>query len=315
MRTIAFLTLSLACIASNVCATWDGLWPCTWQADNNKYDFSSLSQPSGHLASTYGHGVHVSDTNYTYQFSFCSTLSKSDVPPMCDNTTNGDAYNTAPAAAYQYDFAASFAASMCHRIGGLTESDRSISYIDSNDPIQGIQITFAGGDEGSHTCKDKQRQFTVKLPCGEHSDAPFYVEEGHADGKANCEYTLNYGPSPAGCPVSCGISDGKICGGREKGFCAMDSDANEPRCFCNQAHSGYACESAKAESLESGSSCDGTCVALIFVFLFLLAGFAGVSVVLWRVRKLEKVDQNFRQLQDDFDIDDAGPVDVRDSLN
>jgi len=333
MRCAVAALAILAC-AAPVMATWNGQWDCSWKGVPSsgtsdldvKFNFASLSAPNGHLANSYLGGVGLNQ-NYTYQFSFCHTLSNDAVPSMCAATSTGPRpdpasphnKHTQPAAAFQYD---PETGGKCHRLGGMTESTRTISYIDESDPVKGIQIQFTGGDEGDTSCRDSDnnpiaRSMTVQLPCGDRSiNTEFYVVEGHDGNKANCGYTLNFGANHAGCPVTCGISDQKICGGH--GYCAVDTDAKQPQCFCNEGFSGDACQSAKVANEDmdgSGSSCDGTCVALIFVFLFLLVGFAGVLLVLWRVRKLENVDKNFRQLQEDFDIDQAGPVDVRGSLN
>lgn len=112
----------------------------------------------------------------------------------------------------------------CYAVGKYDPSTTKLALIDSNDPTQGLQMTYYGD-----TCKstNTQRQFVIQMSCQDKlNPVPLHALE-----LEHCIYTVTM-PSVYGCPLECPVASRKLCGGN--GHCAYDSDKRGARCFCNK---------------------------------------------------------------------------------
>jgi len=251
---------------------------CVFSAKGASFDVTALKMG---MSASY-HVKDIRDTvenNYTYVFNVCGYAT----PPAneCIRTVAG----RGAAPAFQvYDNGKS-----CHRLGGVGEKYRKFSLLDEDDPTYGVSLTYTGGDKCSEGKID--RSMTVKFICAETwGNTPnARVKEDE------CSYELEF-QTVFGCPQECPFVDRALCGG--KGFCGMDSDTNKPKCFCNEGHTGPDCMTLLADLDQGG--CDGTCVALIFVMLLLVALLLAGGVIFYRVKKLQSLNLKFGLMSDTF---------------
>lgn len=251
---------------------------CKFSAGGATYDVTALKMG---MSASY-HVKDIRDTvenNYTYVFNVCGYANSP--MPECDKTAAG----TGPAPAFQvYDYDKG-----CHRLGGVGEQFRTFALLDEDDPTYGVSLTYSGGDKCSGGTVE--RQMTVKFICAESwGNTPnARVKEDE------CSYELEF-QTVFGCPQECPFVDRALCGGQ--GFCGMDSDTNKPKCFCNDGHTGADCMTLTADLDQGG--CDGTCVALIFVMLLLIALLSAGGVIFYRVKKLQSLNLKFGEMSDSF---------------
>jgi len=217
-----------------------------------------------------------SQRNYTYWYNVCGD---SDVPPGCGPTESGN--TVAPAFQVSSN-------GRCYRLSN-SSFNSELSLIDDSDPTKGLELHYEGGDR----CSDPRvtrRTFTLRFLCADHiGEQP----DARVTETATCAYTLSF-KTVFACPLECGFAGRKMCGGH--GLCALDSSNNKPRCFCNSGMTGLDCTEPVVTS--STTTCDSICVALSFVVLILFFLIAIASFLLYRVRKLEKLNLRFTNIPD-----------------
>jgi len=253
---------------------------CTLQTPSATFDLTELWLPDD------GDGSHSyktkdiydsSQRNYTYWYNVCGD---SDIPPGCGPTDSGN--TVAPA--FQVS------PGRCYRLSN-SSSNSLLSLIDDTDPTKGIQLSYFGGDRCSDPrVANKGRTFTIRFLCADHvGEQP----DARVTETATCAYTLSFKTIFA-CPLECGFASRKMCGGH--GLCALDSTNNKPRCFCNSGMTGLDC--TEPVVITSTRACDSICIALSFVVLILFLLIAIASFLLFRVRKLEKLNLRFTNIPD-----------------
>jgi len=204
------------------------------------------------------------------------------------NCKGGDDGWTADATAFQLKNDGS---DFCKRLGGsLDDDEMSFKLLDSDDPSKGLALTYTNGSKCS---SGKSRTFTVQFKCANRQASENRVEEL----PSKCEYVLEY-PHVLGCPTECARGLGyNVCS--DHGFCGMDTDLKTPACFCDRGFYGTDCSLEGKES-NGGSSCDGVCVALAFVLVFLTILLGVTIFTLVKVRKLNDMNIRFHALSESF---------------
>uniref|UniRef100_A0A6V3M268 Autophagy-related protein 27 n=2 Tax=Lotharella globosa TaxID=91324 RepID=A0A6V3M268_9EUKA len=243
---------------------------------------------------TFGDSDHDSQSvrNYTYRIQICGEVESPSKIPACKD-------NLATATAWQFDSKGD--RGECFRLGShFDDGNAEWSMIDENEPGKGIQLTYFNGDFCPY--HQKNRSLTVEIVCENRKTVPpAFVEE-----RGECHYFITL-PHQAGCPSTCEISAGQVCG--DNGFCGFDTDTHTAKCFCDDGWSGKACSTkGDGESIkeEESPGCDGVCVALIFVFLLLLGLIATAVVLLLRVRKMNELNIRFAALGEELNPDGLG---------
>mmetsp|Transcript_8482 Transcript_8482/g.16687 ORF Transcript_8482/g.16687 Transcript_8482/m.16687 type:complete len:312 (-) Transcript_8482:245-1180(-) len=244
---------------------------------------------------SFGDSVHDSQgvRNYTYRMQICGEVESPNKIAACRD-------KPATATAWQYDSKGD--QGECFRLGShFDDANAEWSLIDKEAPEKGIKLTYLNGDYCPY--HQKNRSLTVEVVCENRKTIPpAYVEE-----RGGCHYYITL-PHQAGCPSTCEISDGQVCG--DNGFCGFDTDTHTAKCFCDDGWSGKACSTQgggdDTVSEEGSPGCDGVCVALIFVFLLLLGLIATAVVLLLRVRKLNELNIRFAVLGLDQELNPDG---------
>jgi hypothetical protein len=229
-----------------------------------------------------------SENNYTYVFNVCGYAESPDT--RCTDT---------PAPAFQiFD---NDKPEGCHRLGRVGEDYRKWSLLDEDNPTYGVALEYLGGDECTLPKMETfQRSMTIKFLCAEewgNTPQAKVIED-------QCHYELEF-MTIFGCPLSCPFNNRKLCGG--VGFCQMDSDTGKPRCFCNEGRGGDDCSQKLADMVHS--SCNGTCVGLIFVMLLLIVLLVVGGVIWYKVNKLAKLNLRFEGLS--FDSEEAVGLNIQ----
>ena len=232
---------------------------------------------------------------YEYIFSVCRDI---DATYLASQTSAcvGD---TAPG--YQID---SDDSSKCHALGGTYESPLNYNWKlhDENDPAGGVVLQYLNGDS-CYTTGSKRKldlHFICRDSAGKASNFPDteFVEEPNT-----CEYELNLYTGLA-CPRECPRDETKgVCNGQ--GVCGYDNVLKKAKCFCDEGHTGDACEndgtsSASNSASTPSSSSSGTDAALVVVCL-LLVGVLGMAGYMWsKLRKLQLDPDAYSQLGNRF---------------
>jgi hypothetical protein len=110
----------------------------------------------------------------------------------------------------------------CYLVG--TAASQKVTLLQSDDPTQGIRLTYLG--DYCHGANPKPRTFNFDLNCADRMNpVPLHVYE-----TSPCEYTISM-PSVYGCPLECPVANRHLCAGN--GHCAFDVEKKGARCFCN----------------------------------------------------------------------------------
>jgi len=169
----------------------------------------------------------------------------------------------------------------------------TLQLIDPLDPSRGLELTYLSGDRCSSSdprVKDLRRTFTIRFLCADRIGELPNARVSEID---TCSYFLQF-KTVYGCPRECGFAGRQMCGGH--GLCALDSSTNRPRCFCNEGKSGLFCTEGVVAT--PNRQCDSICVALAFVVVLLFLLIFAASFILYRVRKLDKLNLRFSAIGD-----------------
>ena len=165
----------------------------------------------------------------------------------------------------------------CYNLGNTD----TFSLINSQDPSQGLQLTYTGGQQCNHGGMPF-RQVTLMFGCSTTQiPTPTVANE-----PSHCHYVVEMN-SVFGCPLECplGGADRELCGGH--GLCGYDKTNKAPKCFCDTGYAGIDCSTAADDS---GSGGNGAIIGLL-VTLLLVAVVLGV-VLFFVVRMLKAYRQD-----------------------
>lgn len=165
----------------------------------------------------------------------------------------------------------------CFSIGSSKEP--KFSLLDNENPDEGVKVIYEGGTPDF--CKpEKPRSLEVNFHCSTQSNEMYNDVDEPDEGK--CSYVMHYNTVHA-CPKYC-VTGNTICNGN--GVCGH----HEEPCLCSEGFTGMHCETPgyPASNPPQGFT---IAVALLTVFLFLLAGLLGFLVYMWiKLRRLAPVD-------------------------
>lgn len=208
------------------------------------------------------------EKNYTYVFDVCADVEGSNYPQICK-----DQGKTGPA--LQFD--PSGQNPECYTLGRTG----ALELINENDPTQGVQLTYTGGDQCQHQ-GSPYRQVTLVFGCADNA----YPVPTVANEVAHCMYTVAM-PSIYGCPLECPVAgdERKLCAGH--GICGYDRSNSKAKCFCDTGFGGADCNTAVDESTSGGN---GAIIGLL-VTVLLIALVLGV-VLFFVIRMLRAYRQD-----------------------
>eukprot|EP00466_Bigelowiella_natans_P006889 jgi/Bigna1/130049/aug1.10_g4757 len=301
------------------------------------FDLSSLKMRANGWY-TFRDELTVSNRNYSYALNVCGRAHRPS-ETLCQN-------EDPLATAYQFDSTNN--GGECFRLGSTFDDDNAEwSLIDPLAPTKGVKLKYKGGTHCGPP-NNKDRSITITFPCYNRdtmADSSFLLDSRVRE--KDCDYFLNFHPTPSACPLGCTKSSGDtvfihdvfsssprallketrqsimfenagldaVCG--NNGFCGYDSDRDRFACFCDNGWYGESCEMQGAATTEASSAsapgCDGVCVALIFVFLLLLGLIATAIVILFRVRKMNEMNIRFAALAEDLNPDGEEAFELQDA--
>jgi len=255
---------------------------------------------------TFRDELTVGNRNYSYALNVCGRAQRPST--LCQN-------EDPLATAYQFDSTNN--GGECFRLGSTFDDDNAEwSLIDPLAPTKGVKLKYKGGTHCGPP-NNKDRSITITFPCYNRdtaADSSFFLDSRVRE--KDCDYFINFHPTPSACPLGCTKSSGDtVCG--NNGFCGYDSDRDRFACFCDNGWYGESCEMRGAPTTETASAsapgCDGVCVALIFVFLLLLGLIATAIVILFRVRKMNELNIRFAALAEDLNPDGEEAFELQDA--
>lgn len=224
------------------------------------------------------------EQNFTYNFNVCGAV----VDGMPSTCLKMDGLMSA--AAVQIDKRATTDASddWCFLVGEYTESTTKLALINSQDPTEGLSLTYYG-DYCNHP--RNQRRFNILLQCADKLTAvPTRAYE-----TSHCIYEVIM-PSVYGCPLECPISSRRLCAGN--GHCAYDDDKNGAKCFCNKGYTGADCATVVTSAGPSSLNYSPVLLGLIitiFVIIALLVG--GILLMVRQVSAYKEDMSNYQVLK------------------
>eukprot|EP01038_Epipyxis_sp_PR26KG_P014665 gene14665-19702_t len=222
------------------------------------------------------------EQNYTYIFNVCGAI-VDNIPKKCQTLDR-----ISSAGALQIDdrnTPGNDADDYCYLAGTYDDSSSKLSLLNSNDPTDGIQLTYFG----SSCSGGVQRKFTIQMPCVDYLNPV----PTHALEYSHCEYTITI-PSVYGCPLQCPISNRKLCGGN--GHCAYDDDKASAHCFCNHGYTGSDCSTASTSSSSSSNLNYSPALLGLIITLFIIVSLLVFGVV-YMAKQLEAYKQDIANYQ------------------
>jgi hypothetical protein len=228
----------LALLLTHLIASIPSSNSCVFSSPAGTYDLSALSLR------------HTAPDGWLYAFSACSAFDGFTVEPKCAKA--------APAPAFQVTLGLQ---PTCFSLGTLPS--RTLASLPG---ALGVSVAYSGGDGG--------RRVVLEATC---FDGPATFDA--AAEERPLEYVLR-ARSRAACPAECARDPhtGAICGGRDRGACALASGDAGARsfgggavCACSAGYQGSHCTAAGASAGGGGGSLAAELMALACALSFLAA--------------------------------------------
>lgn len=260
MKRAASTLVVLAAAAAVATATVIDPIECGFrdEATGSSFDLLELRRPNGDTYAAHDAGVN----NFTYYWNVCNFA-----------RTPSDACQGKGASPVWQLWEEE---DQCIRLGDILpngEPDVVWSLYVPDDPTEGVKMQYIGGEE----CEGGNRTFTINFLCKAEEDiANRTVVE------TECHYEEDY-QTVLACPLECPVGEENrlLCSGH--GRCEMDPVAQHPRCLCNEGY--YSADCSHSGTVQSRSSCDGTCGAMIFLMIILIIFIALVSAAWYNTVK------------------------------
>lgn len=272
----SFLSLAVVSfVAADKCTSWKSSSP------EATFDLSPLTKKGGYFAKdTYVRASRPFD----YYFNLCGSVPYPD--KICEEWEDMQ-----PVAAFQLENATSNTPAKCIALGKKNDVSYKLLHEDGSNAAVGVQVVFEKGAKCNKE-GESNRKFAINVRCVKEKTTLNFLSSVSEDLDNGCEYEVDM-YSIHGCPTEChSTSHDKLCSGH--GVCAIDTEANKARCFCNAEWGGPDCAEAQSGGGPSSASVNTT---LMVLTMLLLVALLVLSYVLYgKIKALNADDVPYNAL-------------------